>query len=84
MGVQRTTKRIEWNIVISSGEEFNFAFEPETSDSFSTVEIPQVIVSAEDFDGMIDELVKIRDEIRRITQNDAGIATGSQRTALTS
>jgi len=40
------------------------AYEPETEDSFGSVEIPEITIRPQDLDGLIVALLKIRREIK--------------------
>lgn len=80
--IVRRRGSVGYTIEFDLSDDFcHVTFEPETTDSFATVDLSQVTVQVAEFDGLINALIKIRDEIKDIIANDAESEIGGQRTA---
>lgn len=77
MGVTSEVKRITWTIR-TSDDQYDITFEPETLDTFSSIVLPEMSVRLEDIAGLIDQLQRIHEDMKRIDANEAGVATVPQ------
>lgn len=68
-GIERS---VSYRIIFDlSDDHLDIAYESETSDQFATVSLGDVTIRASELDGLIDGLMKIRDEVKAYEANDA-------------
>ena len=80
--LSRGAVSIEYRIDLVDSEDYcDVKFNPEDDSTFPTVKIDGCTVQIAELDGLIESLIKIRDDIRQLTRNDAGMPTGGQGTA---
>lgn len=66
--VRSVSYRLEFDL---SDDNCVVIYESETDDQFATVTVGQVALRTTELDGLIDGLIKIRDEIKAYEANDA-------------
>lgn len=61
------TTQIEWTIEFDTTDQgLVVKYTPETATDFACIEISHADIRVEEFDGVIESLIRIRDEIRRV------------------
>ena len=81
--IVRKRGSVEYRIEFSLSDDYiDVVYEPETADSYANIELSDVTVQVAEFDGLIESLIKIRDDIKNMIANDAESAIGGQGTAL--
>ena len=80
--IERKRGPVEYRIEFSLSDDYvDVVYEPETADAHATIELSDVTVQVAEFDGLIEQLSAIRDDIKKMIANDAESAIGGQRTA---
>lgn len=80
--IERKRGAVEYSVQFDFSDDYiSIVYEPETAGSYATVELSDVTVQVTEFDGLINALIKIRDDIKNMIANDAEPEIGGQRTA---
>lgn len=65
------TTQVEWAIAFDNTDEIvSVKYTPETAQDFACVEISGADLRVTEIDGLIEQLARIRDEIKRIMANE--------------